>query len=59
MLRSPIIYGAVTAFAIWFVGWSTGMGGGFLPNLVFALMMGLLAGVLFMIVQKFAKPREK
>ena len=52
MSRQPLIYGAVVFAAIFFVGWITGMGGSFLPNLVFSAAMGVLAGVMFALVQK-------
>ena len=54
-MRQPLIYGAVVFGAIFFVGWSTGMGGSFLPNLVFSLAMGVLAGVMFLLVTRFSK----
>ena len=52
-------YGLVVFAAIWFVGWSTGMGGSFMPNLVFSVLMGLLAGGLFAIAGRLAKKRDK
>jgi len=54
MNRQPITYGLIVFAAIWFVGWSTGMGGSFLPNLVFSAAVGVLAGVCFWLVTKFA-----
>lgn len=53
MTRQPIIYGAVVFAAIFFVGWSTGMGGTFLPNLLFSLVMGVLAAGLFALILKW------
>ncbi len=59
MTRQPLIYGAVVFGAIFFVGFVTGMGGSFLPNLIFSLAMGVLAAVCFIVVQKLAgKPEE-
>lgn len=43
--RVAAIYGAVVFVAIFFVGWITGLGGSFLPNLGFSFLMGLLAAV--------------
>lgn len=54
MKRQALIYGAVTTGAIFFVGWITGMGGSFLPNLIFSLLMGVLAAGCFVISQKLA-----
>ena len=57
--RSPrkqaAVYGVVAAIAIFFVGWSTGMGGSWLPNLLFSLLMGVFAAFCFLVVQRFAK----
>ena len=53
-----VTYGLIVFAAIWFVGWSTGMGGSFLPNLIFSVLMGLLAGGLFAIAGRLAKKRE-
>ena len=59
MNRQPLIYGAVVFGAIFFVGFITGMGGSFLPNLIFSLAMGVLAAGCFIVVQKLAgKPDE-
>ena len=46
-MPQPVTYGLVVAGAIFFVGWSTGMGGSFLPNLIFSVLMGLLAAGCF------------
>lgn len=54
MTRQMLIYGAVVFGAIFFVGWITGMGGSFLPNLIFSLAMGGLAAVCFLVVQKLS-----
>lgn len=43
MRRQAMIYGGVAFLAVFFVGWSTGMGGSLLPNLLFSLAMGALA----------------
>ena len=45
-MRQPVIYGAVVFAAIFFVGWITGMGGSFWPNLAFSLLMGVLGAAL-------------
>ena len=47
MNRQPLIYGAVFFAAIFFIGWITGMGGSFLPNLGFSLLMGIFAAVCY------------
>ena len=47
-------YGLVVFAAIFAVGFITGMGGSFLPNLIFSALMGLLAGVLYSLAQKYA-----
>ncbi len=54
MTRQPLIYGLVVFGSIFFVGWITGMGGSFLPNLVFSAAMGLLAWGLYTLVQKYS-----
>ena len=57
-MKEPVTYGVVVFAAVAFVGWSTGMGGGLLPNLGFSALMGILAGVLFALVQKYARRKE-
>lgn len=47
MMRQAMIYGAIMAAAVFFVGWSTGMGGSNIANLAFSLAMGVFAGVCF------------
>lgn len=56
-MSQPVIYGAVVAAAIFFVGWSTGMGGSFWPNLGFSLLMGVFAGVLFVFAKRMTGRR--
>jgi predicted benzoate:H+ symporter BenE len=56
--RDAITYGAVAAIAIFFVGWTTGMGGSLLPNIIFSIAMGVLAAVLFTLVKKYGKPKD-
>lgn len=59
MTRQPLIYGAVVFACVFFVGWITGMGGSFGPNLIFSILMGCFAAVMFFLVQRFAKgPKE-
>ncbi len=58
MNRQPLIYGVVVFAAIFFVGWITGMGGSFLPNLVFSILMGFLAEFCFWLVQRYSGRRE-
>ena len=52
--RQPFIYGAVTAGVIFFIGLTTGMGGSLLPNIGFSASMGVFAGVLYWLVQRYA-----
>ena len=52
-------YGTVAFVVIFFVGWVTGMGGSLIPNLLFSLLMGLFAGVLYLLAQKFFQSKEK
>lgn len=58
MRRQAAIYGLVTFGAVFFAGWSTGMGGSFLPNLIFAVLMGLLAAGCFVGAQWLAGRRK-
>ena len=51
--KQSIIYGAVVAVVIFFVGWSTGMGGSVIPNFVFSVLMGILAMIIIRIFTKF------
>ncbi len=46
------IYGIVVALAVFFVGLTTGMGGSFIPNLVFSILIGLFAAVVMRLVTK-------
>ena len=52
--KQSIIYGAVVGVVIFFVGWSTGLGGSLMPNFIFSVVMGILAMVLIRIFTKFA-----
>lgn len=58
MKRQPFIYGATVFASILFVGWITGMGGSFLPNLLFSAVMGVLAAICFSLVLKFGKKKD-
>ena len=58
MTRQTLIYGATVFGAIFFVGWITGMGGSFVPNLLFGLAMGVLAAICFALVQRYGRPKE-
>lgn len=51
-LPEHIRYGLIVFVAIWFVGWSTGMGGSFWPNFIFSALMGLLAGALYAFIKR-------
>ena len=52
--RQSIIYGAVVGVVIFFIGWSTGLGGSVLPNFIFSVLMGILAMVVIRVFTKFA-----
>ena len=47
-MHPAIKYGAVAAGAIFFAGWSTGLGGSLVPNLVFSVLMGVFAGLCYL-----------
>ena len=51
--RQSTIYGAVVGVVIFFVGWSTGLGGSVLPNFIFSVLMGILAMIIIRIFTKF------
>ena len=53
-MKQAIIYGLCAAAAVFFVGWSTGMGGALGPNLGFSALMGVFAGALFLLVKRYA-----
>jgi hypothetical protein len=52
--KQSILYGAVVGVVIFFVGWSTGLGGSLMPNFIFSVVMGILAMVVIRIFTKFA-----
>ena len=55
--RLAAIYGTVVGLALFFVGWITGMGGAFWPNLGFSALMGIFAAILFRLVLKRGEPK--
>lgn len=57
MKRQPLIYGLVVFAAIFFVGWTTGMGGSFVPNLIFSALMGLLAAGCFYLGERMRRSK--
>lgn len=57
-MRQPILYGLVVFVCVWFVGWSTGMGGGLIANILFSALMGVLAAGLFILAKKFVGGRK-
>ena len=59
LTRQPLIYGAVVFAAIFFVGWVTGMGGSFGPNLVYSLLVGGFAAICFWLMQRYGKRPEE
>lgn len=58
MMRQALIYGAVVFVAIFFVGWSTGMGGSPLPNFLFSVAMGVFAGLCYVLAVRFGQKRR-
>jgi hypothetical protein len=59
MIKQAAIYGAVVNAALFFVGWITGFGGSFWPNLGFSLLMGVFAAVCFVLAHRFAKAKGR
>ena len=57
-MSQPVIYGLVVFASVFFVGWSTGMGGSFGPNIIFSALMGRLAGGLFALIRKNSNNRH-
>ena len=57
-LPQHVTYGLVVFVAIFIVGWVTGMGGSFWPNLIFSVLMGFLAGGCFVAARKLGGRRE-
>lgn len=58
LASQPVKYGLVTAVAIFAVGWITGMGGSFWPNLGFSVLMGLFAAVCFTFATRIGRGRK-
>ena len=54
-MKQAAIYGVVVFFAVFFVGWTTGMGGKLVPNIGFSFVMGCFAAALFVFVKKYAR----
>ncbi len=54
IMRQSAIYGAVVAAAVFFIGFTTGMGGSLIADLIFSALMGVFAAVLFAAVKKYA-----
>ena len=53
--KQTIFYGIVVAAVIFFIGWSTGMGGDFWPNIIFSGLMGVLAVLAIRVLLKTSK----
>ena len=53
-----IKYGLVVFVAIFFVGFTTGMGGSFIPNLGFSVLMGFLAAYLYKALKKYSGRKD-
>lgn len=58
-MPQPVLYGLSVFACVFAVGWITGMGGSFWPNLGFSALMGALAAALFALVRRFAGPRGR
>lgn len=56
-MTPAVKYGAVVAIAIFFVGYVTGLGGSWLPNLGFSVLMGVFAAGCYTLVIKLAGPK--
>ena len=57
-MPQPVKYGAVVALVVFFVGWVTGMGGSFVPNLVFSLIVGAFAALCFVVATRIGGRRS-
>ena len=53
--KQTIIYGIVVVSVIFFIGWITGMGGDFWPNIIFSGLMGVLAVIAIRVLIKIQK----
>ena len=53
-MHPALKYGGVVAVAVYFVGEVTGLGGSFVPNLVFSVAMGALAAVCYLGAMKLS-----
>lgn len=51
-------YGLSFAAVLFIAGWITGMGGGFITNILSSLILGGCAAVSLAFIQKYAKPKE-
>ena len=51
-LPQHITYGLIVFAAIFAIGWLTGMGGSFLPNLLFSAAMGVFASFCFVMARR-------
>ena len=58
MIPQPVTYGLVVFAAVFFVGWVTGMGGDFGPNLAFSAGVGVFGGVCFVIAKRIGGRKE-
>jgi hypothetical protein len=54
-LGQNIIYGIIVTLAVFFIGWTTGMGGDLVPNLIFSILMGVLGFVVIRIFVMLSK----
>jgi len=50
-----IIYGIIVTLAVFFIGWTTGMGGDLVPNIIFSILMGVLGFVVIRIFVMLSK----
>ena len=53
--KQTIIYGIVVVLVIFSIGWITGLGGDFWPNIIFSGLMGVLAVIAIRVLLKIQK----
>lgn len=46
------------AIAVFFVGWSTGMGGSFMPNLIFSIIVGGFATLVMRLLTSYMNKKQ-
>jgi hypothetical protein len=56
--RKTILYGLTFAALLFVAGWATGMGGGFVVNLISSLILGGAAAASLAFIKKYGKPKD-